>query len=72
MSIGEELIASAIHIFDNGFINNLFEDNIESDRFRSLQKAYKKDTNSKEIHVRNANYIIDLMMGGNGDAYKPL
>lgn len=65
-----ELMASAIHILDAQYVNDVFRHHAGSDAFNGLKEAYAKDANGPEIHIRNANYLTDLMMGGDGSEYR--
>jgi len=61
-----DLIASAMHALPEFELARL-KSQINFDD--ELMQAFHADCNRKEIHIKNANYLVDLMMGGDGSDF---
>lgn len=59
--------ASALHVLPAQVFCEALNNHLLSPE---IVAAYKNDSNSFDTHVRDANYFVDIMMGGDGAEYR--
>ena len=58
-----EFLAGAMHVLPTEFILKIFNEKLVPDE---LIDAYSNDNNPLDVNVRRAEYLVDLIMGGDG------
>lgn len=69
-SVPVEIVASAIHILDELFLEDVFQHYHENKAYQELKLKYHEDQNLMQTHLKHAAYLADLMMGGDGREFE--